>query len=453
MDRLMAGVSGVRGVVGETMTPQVACQFASAFASMLDSGVTVTIGRDTRPSGPALRNASAAGLLASGVNVVDLGVVSTPGAALMTAKIGAAGGVVITASHNPGRYNGLKFLRSGGEALRGEQALELKRVRQRGEFAYVRWDRQGTETANDRANHEHVRAVCDRCDAEAVARRKFTVVLDSVNGAGCLETPMLLERLGCNLVHINAEPSGIFAHEPEPVESNLSELCRAVRRCGAAAGFAQDADADRLAIVDENGRFVGEEYTLALSAAFVLSGRKGAIATNLSTSRMVDDIAARAGCRVVRAPTGEANVVEAMKRENCILGGEGGGGVIEPEVVYVRDSLVGIAYVLQYLAQSGKPLSRLVDEIPRYVVKKIRMPVAAGDVPEILARSREAFAAQADARFNDSDGLRVDLTDGWVCVRPSNTEPIIRIIAEAKDEDTASGLVEKVRKIAEDATG
>ncbi len=453
MDRLMVGVSGVRGVAGGTMTPQVACEFGSAFGAMVGAGATVTIGRDTRPTGPAIRNAAAAGLLASGVNVVDLGVVSTPGAGFMTAELGAAGGVVITASHNPAQYNGLKFLRPDGSALRAEQAVELKQIRRQRKFTHVAWDRQGVESADGRTCEKHVEAVCGLCDPDAVAGKNFTVVLDSVNGAGCLPTPLLLERLGCSLIHLNAEPSGHFAHPPEPVEANLGELCEAVPRHGAAAGFAQDADADRLAIVDETGRFIGEEYTLALSAAYVLSKHKGKVATNLSTSRMVDDIAAAAGCEVVRTPTGEANVVEAMKRENCILGGEGGGGVIAPQVVYIRNSLVGIAYVLRHMAETGRPLSRLVDDLPRYVMHKTKMPVAPEAVADILARTRDAFTGEADAKFNDADGLRVDLPDGWVCVRPSNTEPIIRIIAEAKDDKTVGRLIEKVQKIAASLAG
>jgi phosphomannomutase len=262
---------------------------------------------------------------------------------------------------------------------------------------------------------------------------------------------MLLGRLGCEVRHLNAEATGCFAHPPEPIEENLAQLCQEVRKHKAAVGFAQDADADRLAIVDENGRFIGEEYTLALAAAFVLRHRKGRLATNLVTSRMIDDIAAAAGCQVVRAPTGEANVVEAMMREGCILGGEGGGGVIEPRVVPVRNSLVGMAYVLQYLAETGKPLSRLVDEIPRYVMVKTKFPCPAGSAGAVAREVRKAFAQRRGAAFNDTDGLRIDLPEGWVCARASNTEPIMRIIAEAADAQTADALVREVRTIADAA--
>jgi phosphomannomutase len=453
MDRLMVSVSGVRGTVGGALTPGVAAEFGCAFGAVLGAGKTCVLGRDTRTSGPAVRNAVSAGLLASGVNVVDLGVATTPGIALMTKALDADGGVVVTASHNPAAYNGIKFLQPTGTGLTAGDAERLRRVWEGGEFALAGPDGQGVESHNDETHPRHVEAVYGVCDAAAVARKKFTVVLDSVNGAGCVVTPMLLERLGCKVAHVNGEPTGRFAHPPEPVAENLAGLCDAVRQHGAAVGFAQDADADRLAIVDEAGRFIGEEYTLALAAAFVLRHCEGKLATNLATSRMIDDLASAAGCEVVRAPTGEANVVEAMRREGCIFGGEGGGGVIEPRVVEVRDSLVGIAYVLQSLAETGKRLSELVAEIPAYVMRKTKLPCPAGAAERVTAAAREAFEHRAGAKLNDADGLRVDLPAGWVCVRASNTEPILRIIAEAPDEATVDALVEEVRKIAERVVG
>ena len=461
MDRLIVSVSGVRGVVGSTLTPEVARQFGCALATMITSGErsrtaagkTVVIGRDTRPSGPMLRGAVADGLTSCGVNVIDLGIVTTPGVALMTGRLRADGGVVITASHNPGEYNGIKFLQPTGTALTAAAAGELKRVWESGKFAPADAEHQGRESSNADTHRAHVEAVCGVCDEKAIAARRFKVVLDSANGAGCAVTPMLLERLGCQAVRINGEPTGRFAHAPEPVKENLTQLCDEVRRHGAAAGFAQDADADRLAIVDERGEFIGEEYTLALSAAFVLRGRKGKLATNMVTSRMIDDIAAAAGCQVVRAPTGEANVVEAMVREGCIFGGEGGGGAIEPRVVPVRDSLVAIAYLLQYMAETNQAVSRLVDQIPRYVMLKTKLPCPAGAAEKVAAAARKAFAGRMGVRFDGSDGLRIDLPAGWVCARASNTEPIMRIIAEAGDEKTARALVDEVRKIADGVIG
>ncbi len=452
-DRLMVSVSGVRGTIGGTLSPQIACQFGSAFGTMLGAGKTVAIGRDTRPSGPMIVSALKAGLLASGVNVVELGVASTPGIALMTKLLKADGGIVVTASHNPAIYNGFKFLQPIGTGLTAATAEKLKAIWQGGQFTLADVDHQGIERSQGNTHGMHVDTVLSAVDVTKIASQRFKVVLDSVNGAGCVVTPMLLGRLGCEVRHLNAEASGKFAHNPEPIAENLTQLCQEVQRHKAAVGFAQDADADRLAIVDETGRFIGEEYTLALAAAFVLRHRKGKLATNLATSRMIDDLAAAAGCSVTRAPTGEANVVEAMMREGCIFGGEGGGGVIEPRVVPVRNSLVGMAYVLQYLAETGKPLSQLVDEIPRYVMIKSKLPCPLGAVAEVLARTKAAFGATPGATFNEADGLRIDLPEAWVCVRASNTEPIMRIIAEAKTEETAAALVRQIGDIAHAVIG
>ena len=447
-DRLMVSVSGVRGIVGGSLTTAVAREFGRAFGTMLGPGRTVAIGRDTRRSGPALQDAAAAGLMDTGANVIDLAVASTPAIALTTRQIGADGGVVITASHNPAEYNGIKFLQRTGTGLTAADADGLKAIWQSGRFALAAGDGRGNESKDATAHARHVEAVLKVCDASVIAGGHFKVALDSDNGAGCIETPMLLERLGCEMVHLNREPTGDFAHPPEPVEANLGELCAAVRAQGAAVGFAQDADADRLAIVDENGTFIGEEYTLALAAAFVLRKRKGKVATNLVTSRMIDDIAAAAGCEVIRTPTGEANVVEAMLANECIFGGEGGGGVIEPQVVLVRDSLVGMAYVLEHMAETGKSLSELADEIPRYVMIKTKIPCGPGEAAKVIAATRKAFASRKAASFNEADGLRMDSPDGWVCVRPSNTEPIMRIIAEAREARLAEALVNQVRQIA-----
>ncbi len=454
MDRLMVSVSGVRGTVGSTLTPQVACDFGLAFATMLKEGFkgkpSVVIGRDTRVSGPMVMHSVMAGLLAAGVDVVDLGVVTTPGISLMTGRLKAQGGIVVTASHNPPQYNGIKFLQPSGTGLTAAMAGRLKEIWEKGQFVLAPAAEVGVETRVGRTHGWHVDAVCGVVDVTATAAKRFKVVVDSINGAGCVVTPMLLGRLGCEYVHINSEPDGNFAHAPEPIEENLAGLCEAVRKSKAAVGFAQDPDADRLVVVDENGRFIGEEYTLALATAFVLTHRKGNIATNLATSRMVDDIAAAAGCRVVRAPTGEANVAEAMQREGCIFGGEGNGGVIEPRVAPVRNSLVGIAMILQYLAETGKSLSQLVAQIPSYVMLKTKFPCPLGVAPEIADRTRKHFASRPGVRFDASDGLRVDLAEGWVCVRASNTEPIMRIFSEARDKTAAEKLIAEVRAIADE---
>jgi len=450
MDRLMVSVSGVRGTVGGTLTPRVACDFGCAYAAMLGAGKTVTVGRDSRTSGPMIRGAIVSGLLAGGVGVVDLGVASTPVCAWMTRRLGADGGVIITASHNPAQYNGMKFLQPIGTGLVAADAERLKEIWQAGRFSLADHSAQGSECFDPSGPAGHIQAVLQQCDTGAIAGKRFKVVVDSVNGAGGPEARLLLEGLGCKLVHLGAEPTGQFAHNPEPVAENLAALCQAVRDQRAAVGFAQDADADRLAIVDESGTFIGEEYTLALCAAFVLRGRKGPLATNLATSRMIDDVAARAGCKVLRAPTGEANVVDAMRAGGCIFGGEGGGGVIDPRVVLVRNSFVGMVMVLQYLTETGKPLSELVAEIPRYVMLKTKMPCSAEAAGKVVARVKAVFATRHGATMNDSDGLRIDLPGRWVCVRASNTEPIMRIIAEAPDQAAAEALVAEVRKLADE---
>lgn len=448
-DRLMVSVSGVRGVVGGSMTPEVACRFGRAFGTMLGAGRTVAIGRDTRKSGPALQEAITAGLLDTGTNVIDLAVASTPAIALTTRQIAADGGVVITASHNPARYNGIKFLQPTGTGLTAADADRLKAIWQSGHFALAEGEARGSESRLATAQARHVEAVLGVCDVGAISARRFKVAVDSINGAGCVSASMLLGKLGCDVVHLNSRPDGNFSHPPEPVEANLGELCEAVRAEGAAVGFAQDADADRLAIVDEKGDFPGEEYTLALATAFVLRKRKGKLATNLVTSRMIDDVAAQAGCEVIRTPTGEANVVAGMLANDCIFGGEGGGGVIEPRVVPVRDSLVGMAYVLQYMAETHQTLSELVARIPRYVMIKTKIPCGPDAAVKVSAAARKAFETRGGAVFNEADGLRIDLGDGWVCVRASNTEPILRIIAESPSARVAEALVNEVRSIAE----
>jgi len=448
MSRLMVGVSGVRGVVGETLTGEVAEQFGRAFATMLGAGRTVALGRDTRKSGPMIRDAVVSGLSVGGVNVVDLGVVSTPGVALMIKHLSADGGIVITASHNPMPYNGIKFMTPEGLNLPAELAEQLKRTWQSGRFAAA--DTPGAVTAEPGTHALHVRTVLGIVDAGAIAAKGFRVVLDSINGAGCVGTARLVRELGCELIHLNGEPTGEFAHEPEPIAANLSELCEAVRRHRADVGFAQDPDADRLVIVDEQGRFLGEEYTLALTSAFILSDRKGDLATNLSTTRMMDDVASAAGVRLYRTPVGEANVAAKMIEAGCIFGGEGNGGVIDPRVVTVRDSFVGIGLTLNYLGESGRTVSELAAALPRYEMLKEKFPCPVDAAEKILSAVGAAMSSRPGAKLNTADGLRVDLPDGWVHVRASNTEPIMRITTEALTAEAAKALTAEVRRIAEE---
>ncbi len=297
---------------------------------------------------------------------------------------------------------------------------------------------------NSETHALHVKRVLDHVDVLGISTKRYKVVVDSVNGAGCVTSATMLSKLGCQLVHLNATPDGQFPHEPEPTAGNLTELAEAVRRQRADVGFAQDPDADRLAIVDENGTYIGEEYSLALAAKYVLAKRPGVTVTNLSSSRMLDDIASATGSSVIRTAVGEANVVEAMVRHGSTIGGEGNGGVIDPRIVPGRDSLVGMAYVLQLMASSGKSLSQLVAEIPKYEIVKTKFECRREDANKVVEALKEDFAAE---KVDTQDGIRIDWDRAWVHARPSNTEPIMRIIAEAPDRATAEGRIGQVQEV------
>lgn len=443
--RLMMSVSGVRGVIGETMTPTLAAELGCAFGTYLGGG-KIVIGRDSRPSGAMVQQAVVSGLLACGCEVISLGIASTPATALMVRGQGADGGIVITASHNPIIWNGIKFLTREGLAPPPDQAGKLFDIYHQRTFKYAGVDQLGGPQSDPSAANKHVEAALQLADADQVAAKGFRVVLDSVNGAGGEEGRLLLKKLGCEVVLINGEPTGRFTHAPEPLAENLTQLCRIVRDKQAAAGFAQDPDADRLAIVDENGVYIGEEYTLALAARYMFQAYPGPMAANLSTSRMVDDLAGAAGgaCRVHRSAVGEANVVAGMKDNGCRFGGEGNGGIIDLRVGPVRDSLVAMALTLQLMAATGKSISQLVSEIPRYVMIKRKFECSRERIAKVLDAVRSRYA---DERINDLDGVRVDFADAWVHVRGSNTEPIIRIIAEAPTADRTQDLIGECRRL------
>jgi phosphomannomutase len=458
MEALMIGVSGMRGTIGGTLTPAVVMKMAGAFGAWLKrSGAAVNgghyrvvFGRDSRPSGAWVRDAAVAALTASGIEVIDLDVVTTPGVAMMVKHLGADAGMIATASHNPIQWNGLKLLNSQATALPPEAAEQIKAAYEAGEADYVRVEKLVQPKRNSETHALHVKRVLDYVDVLGISTKRFKVVLDSVNGAGCVATATLLNKLGCQVVHLNATPDGQFPHEPEPTEKNLTGLAEEVRRQRAAVGFAQDPDADRLAVVDENGKYIGEEYSLALAAELVLSKRPGAVVANLSTSRMVDDIAAKYGGRVIRTSVGEANVVQAMIREKSVIGGEGNGGVIDPRIVPGRDSLVGMAYVLQLMAGTGKSISQLVAGIPRYEIVKTKFECRREDANRAVEAVKRAFASE---RVDTQDGIRIDWERAWVHARPSNTEPIMRIIAEAPDRAEAEAKIAMVRGVVDGVLG
>jgi phosphomannomutase len=450
-EQLIISVSGVRGIVGENLTASIATDYGCAFGTFLKNKTTgkkekleVCIGRDSRPSGQMLQSAVTAGLCAVGINVIDLGVVTTPGVGIMVRQLGCDGGAVITASHNPSQYNGIKLLLGNGIAPPVDAAEQIKQYFFDKRFALVDSPGHSSVTCDQRTDAAHIARVLAIIDKEAVAAKNFKVVLDSVNGAGGRVAKKMLAELGCVVSAINDEPTGLFAHAPEPTAENLEGLCEAVKTQTAEIGFALDPDGDRLAIVDEAGNCIGEEYTLALAAKYIFGKRTGKAAANLSTSRMIDDIAEKAGGQVIRTAVGEANVAAAMLEHDCVIGGEGNGGVIDLRVGPVRDSLVGIALGLQLMAETGKTISQLVREIGGYYMSKDKFAASQNQAQKILSSAQGTFS---DAKLDTTDGCRLDFADGWLHIRASNTEPIMRVIVEAKDQRTAQKYIDAVLKI------
>ncbi len=404
----------------------------------------VVLGRDSRPSGQMVRDAAAAMLTACGVQVIDLGICSTPGVAMMVGYTQADAGVVITASHNPIQWNGMKFLGADGVAPPPATAAKIRAFYDADQPALVRIERIIPAVANSETHALHIKRVLNHVDVNGISGRRFKVVIDSVNGAGCISSATMLSKLGCQVIHLNNTPDGRFPHEPEPTAENLTQLAAEVKRQKANIGFAQDPDADRLAIVDENGTYIGEEYSQVLCARYLLSKKPGVAVTNLSSSRMLDDVAAMTGSRVVRSAVGEANVVATMLAENASIGGEGNGGVIDTRIVPGRDSLVGMAYVLQLMAQSGKTISEIVAEIPRYSIVKTKFECPAADAHRAVEALKQYFTRE---RIDTQDGIRIDWDNAWVHARSSNTEPIMRIIAEAPTQAEADQRIAEVRAV------
>jgi phosphomannomutase len=445
---LMVSVSGIRGRVGEALTPEIVVRYAAAFgawsAARAGGDARIVVGRDSRVSGPMFHRATVAALQSVGCTVIDLDLTTTPTCQLSVEDHHAAGGLMISASHNPIEWNALKFIGSAGLFLEAAEGTEMRSLLD-GTIPRATWDRLGPVTRDDRAAERHIDKVLKipYLDVEGLRKRRFKVALDCVRGAGKIIMPALLERLGCELVSINLEPDGRFPRPPEPVAENLGQLERLVLDSGADVGFAVDPDVDRLALVSEEGRAVGEDYTLALASLVVLRHRPGTVVTNLSTSRVVDDAARRAGASVIRAPVGEVNVAVRMRNESAPVGGEGNGGVILSEVHLGRDAPVGAALTLQLLHEEGRKLSAIVSDLPRYVIVKDKLDRPNASLESVYASLRKAFA---DASVDTQDGLRLAWSDRWVHVRPSGTEPIVRVIAEAPTEREALELVRKSRE-------
>ena len=446
---LMLSVSGVRGIVGESMTPQVAHAFAHAFVSFLHDKLgtlpSLCVARDTRPSGPFLQSSVSDAFVACGCQVTNLGVVATPTAGVMIHALHADGGIIVTASHNPTPWNGLKCLDGDGLAPSKEDAEEI--IRRFHERITLEPKVGGMLVVNSKGDDTHIAKLLGVIDPQPIREKRFRVVLDSINGAGCASGLKLLELLGCKVLQLNGDPTGEFAHTPEPKAENLTELSDMVVKFDADVGFAQDPDADRLAIVDETGFYFGEEYTLVLAAMRWLQEHpNSSTATNLSTSRMIDNIASSEGCKTWRSAVGEANVASKMKEHNCVIGGEGNGGVIFPKVCWVRDSLSAMALTLDLMRVKDEPLSSIVKSVHPYeMVKRTIHLEDIGGIPAVdqeIERLKVEYAAE---KIDESDGLRIDFEEGWLHVRPSNTEPIARVIAEAEDALTAHKLSNRVQ--------
>jgi len=444
---LKVGISGVRGIVGETLTPQLVTTFAEAFGTFVGAG-SVVVGRDTRLSGEMVKNAVFAGLLAVGCKPIDVGISPVPSILIKTNRTDAIGAIAITASHNPVEWNALKFVGRGGLFLNRYEAQELLDIYHQSEFSLVEADAYKPITKDDDPVKEHFAALLHYLDVEAIRGRNFKVVFDSCNGAGSVFTPRFLEVLGCRVVGINNVPDGLFPRNPEPKAENISDLCDAVKAEKADIGFAQDADADRLAIVDEEGRAIGEELTVAIAVKHVLSRERGPVVVNLSTTAIVDRIAAEFDCPVIRTRIGEVNVAEAMAANRAVIGGEGNGGVMVPAIHPCRDSFVGMGIVLQCLAEKRKTVSELVAELPRLVMvkKNVECSTEVAHSTMTVLRKRHTGEGEIDTR----DGLKITYPDGsWIHIRPSNTEPVVRLTTESPFPEKAHELTDRfAREIA-----
>ncbi len=437
-------------MIGESLTPLVAMRYACAFAEGLPPG-PIIITRDGRASGRMLAKAISAALEAIGRRTINAGVAATPTTGVLVRTLPAAGGLQISASHNPAEYNGLKLFSAAGQVISADAGEEVIRRYRTGEPAWATHDELGASRRGRDTIREHLALILDAVDAPRIRSRGYRVVLDANHGAGGELGAALLEALGCQVAVLGEEADGHFEHEPEPTAENLRHVAPRVSEAGAAIGFCQDPDADRLAIIDERGRYLGEEYTLALCVDHVLRKTPGAIVTNCSTSRMSEDLAEKYGVPFGRSKVGEANVVECMKACQASLGGEGNGGVIDPRVGFVRDSFIGMALLLEAMATRQAPISRLAHELPAYAMVKTKISFPAEKFSEGLAALKNRFA---DAQCDELDGLRLDWPDKkWLLVRPSNTEPIVRAIAEASTEQEARRLCDLAAQTLAGAVG
>jgi len=436
MPEPIISVSGLRGIVGESLTLEVAIRYTAAFAALAPPG-KILVGRDGRPSGQMLSEAIQAALQAVGRNTLDLGIVATPTVGVLVRRFQAAGAIQITASHNPLPYNGLKIFSHEGRVIPAAAGVKVLDQYHAQSPEWKPADALGEGQTCEDTVSAHLLAILDIIDTQRIRQRRFRVVLDSNRGSGSLLGRRLLHELACRVTVLGDQPDGQFAHPPEPIPENLTSVLPAVVEAGADVGFCQDPDADRLGIIDETGRYIGEEYTLALCADHVLSRQKGPLVANCASSRLGQDVAEKHKVPFFRSAVGEANVVDLMLARNAVFGGEGNGGPIDPRVVLVRDSFVGMALVLDALASRNQKLSAWVGELPRYEIVKTKHDLAPELLPAAITALQRRFP---EAKSDRLDGLRLDWPDRWLLVRGSNTEPIVRVIAEAPTAAAANDL-------------
>lgn len=436
MSEPIISVSGLRGIVGDSLTPEIAMRYATAFAAEAGPG-SIVITRDGRPSGPMLAATISQGLAAAGREVIDAGVAATPTTGVLVRQLAAAGGIQISASHNPAQYNGMKLFSAEGRVIPEAAGARVVERYRNAQGAQAIGETAATVRSCEDSIGHHAALVTATVDVERIRQRRFKVLLDANHGAGSLLGAKLLADLGCVVTLLGGEPDGQFEHTPEPTAENLAGVLSAVSRHGCDVGFCQDPDADRLAVIDASGRYLGEEYTLAMCVEHRLRGKPGPVVTNCSTSRMAQDIAEKHGVPFFRSAVGEANVVDAMLVHSAIMGGEGNGGVIDPRVGLVRDSFAGMALILDAMAERQVPVATLADELPRYEIKKARVSLAPEQIPAAFAALERHFSGAAVDRL---DGLRLDWPGKWLLVRASNTEPIVRVVAEAPTPDEAERL-------------
>jgi phosphomannomutase len=436
MANLMVSVSGIRGIVGQSLTPEVLTDYVYAFSEFISSG-KIIIGRDSRISGEMVNSIVTGTLLAKGLDVIDIGIVPTPTVQFTVKKLNGQGGIAISASHNPNQWNALKLLNRSGEFLTPEENKILLNHLNKTK-TYNTWNKIGKRHFYSEALDNHIEEILrlDIIDPEKIKKRKFKVLLDCVNGAGVYSVPKLLEKFGCEIIKHNCDTNGIFPRLPEPLPENLIETFELVRDNNVDLGIVVDPDVDRLVLITEHGLPFGEENTITQCVKYVLSKKKGNVVINLSTTRAVEDVAKEFNCPVFRSPVGEANVVKKMKEVNSVIGGEGSGGVIFPSLHYGRDALVGIALTLQNLSDNNLSISELKSSLPEYFISKKKIEISKSP-DEVLNHLINKYSKN---HINNDDGLRIDFKDYWVHLRKSNTEPIIRIIVEAKTQTMADDI-------------